>query len=226
MGQSVSDLFIALWNMRDTRREYSFIINGVVYGENKVVQHESESALFEEFGIGNAYIASLSLELYADDIPKGAEIKQRVRLVNGNQVSEWLPKGIFYANRRAEDDGYWTIEAFDAMRKADIVWKPDQRLVFPLSMSAAVAEFARIMGVELDERTVLNSAYSIDYPANDYTIRDELCFVAAAHGGNWVITDAGKLRLIPLLSAPEETYNLVTERGRAIVIGGVIIDVG
>lgn len=127
---------------------------------------------------------------------------------------------MFFANRRSEEDGYWTIEAFDSMRKADVVWVPDQGLVFPLFAPAAVAEFIRIMGVELDARTVLNPSYTIDYPANEYTIRDELCFIAAAHGGNWIITETGKLLLVPLLSAPPETHYLVEEHGDAILFGG------
>ena len=80
-----------------------------------------------------------------------------------------------------------------------------------------------MMGVNLDKRTVLNSAYTIDYPANDYTVRNELCFIAAAHGGNWIITDAGDLLLVPLLSMPAETNYLITEYGDAITFGGVKI---
>ena len=225
MGQAVSELWKTLWNMRNTRREYAFEINGVWYGPEQEVEHSADSSLFEDFGIGNAYVASLTLGLYASDIPRGAEIKRYVRLVNGEQISEWLPKGVFYANRRVEDDGYWSVSAMDSMRKAEIVWEPDQSLVFPLSMSKAVTEFARIMGVELDERNEISSKYTIDYPANDYTIRNELEFIAAAHGGNFVMTEVGKLRLVPLISAPKETNHLVNERGAAIVIGGVLISV-
>ena len=100
---------------------------------------------------------------------------------------------------------------------------PDQSLTFPMNMPAAAAEFARMMEVELDPRTVLNPAYTIDYPANDYTIRDELRFIAAAHGGNWIMTDEGKLLLVSLLSIPPETSYLVTEYGSAIMLGGVKI---
>lgn len=223
MAQTTSELWKTLWGMRNTQREYMFTINGVQYGKDEVVEQSAEYSLHEEFGIGNAYIASLTLGLYAEDIPKGAEIKRFVRLINGDLVSEWLPKGVFYANRRTEDDGYWQIEAFDGMRKASIIWEPDQSLEFPLSMSAAVSEFARIMGVTIDSRTQLNQNYTIDYPANDWTIRDELMFIAAAHGGNWVMTDIGELLLVPLLSAPESTNYLVTEHGGAITFGGVRI---
>lgn len=223
MAQATSELWKTLWRMPGTEREYGFDINGVWYGPEQEVSHSVNSGLYDKFGFGNATIASLTLSLFADNIPRGATIKRFIRLRNDDQISEWLPKGIFYTNRRSEDDGRWTVEAFDAMRKAEVIWDPDQSLDFPLSVANAVKEFARVMGVEIDSRTNLNAAYTIDYPANDYTIRDELRYIAAAHAGNWVITDVGKLLLVPLLSTPEETNYLVTEHGDAITFGGVRI---
>ena len=223
MAQATSELWKTLWRTPGTEREYGFDINGVWYGPEQEVSHSVNSGLYEKFGFGNATTASLTLSLFADNIPRGATIKRFIRLRNGNQVSEWLPKGVFFISRRSEDDERWTVEAFDAMRKSEVIWDPDQSLNFPLSMPNAVKEFARIMGVEIDSRTSLNASYTIDYPANDYTIRDELRFIAAAHAGNWVITDIGKLLLVPLLSIPEETNYLVTEHGDAITFGGVRI---
>lgn len=223
MAQTTSELWKTLWRTRNTVKEYKFEINDVEYGPEEEVEHTYSNGIFEEFGFGNAYTASLTLSLFTDEVPRAATIKRYIRLRNGAQVSEWLPKGTFFTNTRSDDDGYWTIEAYDSMRKAEVVWTPDQSLEFPLSMPAAAAEFARILGVELDARTVLNANYTIDYPANDYTIRNELCFIAAAHGGNWIITDENKLYLVPLLSAPAETNYLVEEYGGAITFGGVRI---
>lgn len=223
MAQQTSELWKTLWRTKNTVKEYKFEINGVEYGPEEEVEHTYSNGIFEDFGFGNAYTASLTLSLFTDDVPRAATIKRYIRLRNGTQVSEWLPKGTFFTNTRSDDDGYWTIEAYDSMRKAEVVWTPDQSLEFPLSMPAAAAEFARILGVELDSRTVLNANYTIDYPANDYTIRNELCFIAAAHGGNWIITDENKLYLVPLLSAPAETNYLVEEYGGSITFGGVRI---
>lgn len=220
MAQTTSELWKTLWRTRNTVKEYKFEINGVEYGPEEEVEHTYSNGIFEDFGFGNAYTASLTLGLFTDDVPRAATIKRYIRLRNGEQVSEWIPKGTFFTNTRSDDDGYWTIEAYDSMRKAEVVWTPDQSLEFPLSMPAAATEFARILGVELDPRTVLNGKYTIDYPANDYTIRNELCFIAAAHGGNWIITDENKLYLVPLLSAPAETNYLVEEYGDAITFGG------
>lgn len=231
MAQKTSELWKILWRTRGTTREYKFDIAGTVYGPDVEVTHSVDGGLYEQFGIGGAATAKLTVSLLADNIPKGAVIKRYIRLRNGDRVSEWLPKGVFFTSRRSVEDGYWTIEAFDAMRKAEQPWEPDQSLNFPLPMPRAVTEFARIMGVQVDPRTKLNPAYTIDYPASDpendtgdyYSIRQELQWIAAAHGGNWIITGEGKLLLVPLLSAPEETSYLVTEYGDAITLGGVKI---
>lgn len=223
MGQTTSVLWRDLLHTPGTEREYKFIINGVEYGKDAEVSHSVESQLFEEFGIGNACCATLKLAVIADNIPRGATINRYLRLANGTQATDWIPKGVFFTNKRSRDGDYWEVEAYDAMRKADVVWEPNQSLTFPMSMLTAVNLFCQMMGVKLDKRTVLNSAYTIDYPSNDYTIRNELCFIAAAHGGNWIITDEGNLLLVPLLSMPEETNYLITEHGDEITFGGVRI---
>lgn len=223
MAQETSSLWKALLRTKGTKKEYQFDINGTVYGPEREVEHSVDAELYEEFGIGNAATAKLTLKLYADSVPRAATIRRYVRLKNGSQATEWLPKGVFFTNRRSEEDGQWTVEAFDAMRKAERVWTPDQSLTFPMTAPNAVAEIARIMQVQVDPRTQLDPAYTIDYPANDYTLRDELRFIAAAHAGNWVVTGEGKLLLVPLLSAPPETFYLVTEYGEPITFGGVRI---
>lgn len=223
MAQTTSSLWKALLRTKGTKKEYQFDINGTVYGPEREVEHSVDAGLYEEFGIGNAATAKLTLKLYADSVPRAATIRRYVRLKNGSQATEWLPKGVFFTNRRSEEDGQWTVEAFDAMRKAERVWTPDQSLTFPMTAPNAVAEIARIMQVQVDPRTQLDPSYTIDYPANDYTLRDELRFIAAAHAGNWVVTGEGKLLLVPLLSAPPETFYLVTEYGEPITFGGVRI---
>lgn len=199
--RTVSTTWSALVADGHSRARYKFVIDGTEYSDAAEISHRVSGSIYSQFGIGNASTAQLDLTLLADDIPKGAKIERWVQLVSedGTVSSDWLPAGVFFTNRRTEADGIWTIEAYDSMRKAEKEWAPDSDLVFPMSMPMAVAEFCRIMGVELDERTVLNSAYSIDYPANGYTIRNVLEYIAAAHGGNWVMTWEGKLRLVPLV---------------------------
>lgn len=221
--QDTSNLWKELIRTRNTEKEYAFDINGVWYGPEAEVSHSVESSLFESFGIGNAMSATLSMSLYAEEIPRGAVIKRYVRLVNGTRSSEWLPKGVFFVNRRTVEDGFWTIEAYDAMLKADITWTPRPGFTFPCTMEDAVRDIALSMDVELDERNVYLPYVMPAYPDGEYMRRDALRDIAAAHGGNWHISDAGKLRLVGLRSFPEESNYLVTEHGDAILFGGIRI---
>lgn len=223
MAQATSDVWKSLFRGGNAVREYAFDIDGVWYGPESEVSHAVDGSLFEDFGIGNAMSATLTLSLYADQVPRGAVIKRYIRLTDGSRTSEWLPMGVFFTNRRTNDDGFWSVEAYDAILKADITWTPRKGFTFPCTMEEAAQDIARSMGVELDERNVFQPYTIPAYPEGEYTRRDALRDIAAAHGGNWYATGAGKLRLVPLISFPAETDYLVTEHGEAVLFGGVRI---
>lgn len=200
--------------------EYKFDIAGTEYGMGDVLSAKIESPLFSKFSVGNACSAELDIVFWPKStIPKMAKIIPYIK-----SGGSWLKLGEFYTDTRSLTGDTISIVAYDAMLKADLEWVPDQNLTFPMTMPNAVTVIANLLGVSLDDRTVLNSAYTIDYPANGYTLRDVLCYIAAAHAGNWIITNAGKLLLVPVFgSMPEETNLLVTEDGDAITLGDVRI---
>ena len=230
MAIEVSELWNELRRLPGTHKEYRFLINGHEYSEEleNYTTHSVDSGLFEEFSAGNASCAQLSLTLYTnDDIPKGAKITREVRLVNEGRTSEWIPAGVYRINRRKMDDDYWTIEAYDNMRLCEQPWNPPQDMEFPCPETTAVAHMMSVIGCELD------ASIKIDYPTtdpdnpepvdNNYTIRQELAWIAAGHMGNWIVTAEGKFLLVPLGSEPEETYLIVDEYGDYITFGGVRI---
>lgn len=231
MGMTTSAKWKEIFRMRHTHHEFKFEINGVTYTDKDEISHSVDSGLFEEMAIGQAACAQLTLETYASDIPRGATIKRYVRLVNGDNISEWLPAGIFFVNTRSFEDGIYKLEAFDVMRKAEQPWNPEPSLNFPMPMDEAAKELARIMGTTLDPRTSVSHNYMVEYPTTDpdsksgdqYSIRKILQFIAAAMGGNWIVTQEGKLLLLPLGSEPEETNFLICEHGDPINFGGKVI---
>ena len=203
--------------------EIKINIAGTDYPQERIVSIRTSGGLFSEetLSAGGAVAGEIDLTLYKPDaIPKMAKLIPYYRLVAGEQVSEWIQKGVYYIDTREPDGDALVIHGFDDMLKSEQIWTPDQSLEFPMPMTQAVDVIANIMGVEIDARTVLNSAYTVDYPANDYTLRDVLRFIAAAHGGNWIMSDVGKLRLIKLGELADETNYLIDESGDWITFGG------
>ena len=223
--QQVSALYRQLLLAPGTYKEHRVVIAGTTYGQGQIISLRTSANLFAEntMGVGGAVAKEIDLILRAPGtIPRMAQMIPAYRLVNGEQQSEWVQKGVFWIDTRSTDDltGALTIHGYDAMLRAEQVWEPEQSLEFPMTMQAAVEEIARLMGITIDARTVLSTAYTIDYPANNYTLRDVLRYIAAAHAGNFIITDAGELRLVTFGEIPPETNYLVEENGDAITFGG------
>lgn len=227
--QTVSALYEALFNDEFHSKEHKAVIAGVEYGEDAIVgAPEVVHAMFasQTPGIGGCVAGALDLAVIPKgEIPKMAQIRMFTRLsgqVNGvRQVSEWIPKGVFYIDTRAADraSGVVTIRAYDAMLKAEQLFLTETTEDdWPKPMDEVVAEIAARMGLALDSRTVLSSAFSVGFPV-EYTMREVLGHIAVAMAGNWCITDAGKLRLVSLAQLPAETSYLVSEDGDVILFG-------
>lgn len=198
--------------------EYKVVIDTTEYTDADIKSGNIERPLFDELGIGNACMAMLKIVFKKKStIPKMSKIVPYA-LVG----TEWEQLGVFYLDERSvKPTGVMTIVAYDSMLKADKVWVPDQSLEFPMPMNSAVNAIADAIGIEVDPRTSVSSTYTIDYPANDYTLRDVLKYIAVANGGNWIITREDKLLLVPLVgSMPPETYYLIDELGDTITFGG------
>lgn len=226
--RQTSALYQALLRDPGSRKEIRVMVAGTIYVENQIVSLSTKADLLstDTMGVGGAVAKEIDLSLVNPGaIPRMAEIIPSYRLVKGEQASEWIQKGIFYIDTRSTDGltGVLTVHGYDAMLKAEQVWEPVQSLTFPMTMRAAATEIARLMGVAIDPRTTFNDAYLVDYPANEYTLRDVLRYIAVAHAGNWIITDAGQLRLVTFGEIPPETNYLITEYGSAITFGGVRI---
>ena len=198
--------------------KYKVVIGTTEYTDEDIRSGSIERPLFQDLSIGNACEASLKLVFKKKTtIPRMASI-----VPYAFENDEWEKLGTFYIDERDESN-FMSVIAYDSMLKADKIWVPDQSLEFPMTMKNAVDEISSIMGVSVDSRTSVSTSYTIDYPANEITLRDVLCYIAAAHGANWIITREDKLLLIPLVSIPGETNFLVTEDGDGILIGGDLI---
>lgn len=198
------------------------VIGGVSY--SAISAPVIDRALFTDTpSVGHCVAASMMVSVLTGDvIPAGAQVEIKSRLYDDTRVSEWRTAGTFYIDRREENNGLVTLQCYDAMVKATQPYvdpsNPDDRIGWPKSMAACVTECAARIGVELDSRTVIKTGapYQVAYPTN-YTMQQVLEFIAACHGGNWVITPENKLRLIPLVAPPEETFDIIDYDYRKIL---------
>ena len=230
---TVSDLWQQMLADPAHAVEAKLKIAGAEYGEDKIVRKSLTvyGGLYSTFGIGNCCARQIDFDIYPQGtIPRQAQIEVFVRLVLGEQMSEWIPKGVFFFSTRKTDrvTGVLSVHGYDAMLKAEETWLDSSYNAenWPMPASTAVADIAARMGVAVDRRTVLDAAFPVQYPVDDegdMTMREALGRIAVANAGNWIITDEGKLLLVGLNSMPKETNYLITETGSAITFGGVRI---
>ena len=230
---SVSDLYLTLLANRNHRVETKLSIAGVEYSQADIVKNSLRvyGGLYSTFGIGNCSARQIDFEIYPKGtIPRQAKIEVFARLVLGEQASEWIPKGVFFFSTRKTDrvTGVLSVHGYDAMLKAEETWLNSSydAETWPMPVWTAAKDIAARMGITVDSRTQLNTAFPVQYPVDsegDMTMREALGSIAVANAGNWIITDEGKLLLVGLNSMPKETNYLVTEAGSAITFGGVRI---
>lgn len=204
--------------------DYEFQVNigGVDYGMDTLSAVHIKQPLFDKMDVGLACCAELTVSYYIDlqvEPERGAKLIPRYRPKGSNDP--WQQLGVFYIDLRTTREGKQTLMCYDSMMLADTPFIVDGEFVgeWPRSMKQCAEEIAARMGISLDPRTSINPNYTLDYP-NDSTMRKLLQYIAAAHAGNWIITAANQLLLVPLAtSMPPETYYLVEEHGLAIVFG-------
>ena len=230
---TVSDLWQQMLSNPEHAVEAKLRIAGIEYGEDQIVRKSLTvyGGLYSTFGIGNCCARQIDFEIYPQGtIPRQAKIEVYVRLVLGEQVSEWIPKGVFFFSTRKTDrvTSVLSVHGYDAMLKAEQTWLDSSydAETWPMPVWTAVNDIAARMGVAVDSRTQLNESFPVQYPVDDegdMTMREALGRIAVANAGNWIITDEGKLLLVGLNSMPAETNHLITETGSAITFGGVRI---
>lgn len=217
----------AKWNdilAGDYQVDFKAVINGKTYTYGEIKSARITKSMMDKLTIGQATSAMLDMVFEPNGaIPTAAEIKCYIRLANYDPTiiitdefsniiqtddgyvlaesyssySDWLPFGTFYIDTRSTDaSGWMTITAYDRMLAAE---RDFPSSADSMTMSAAVTYIANQLGISVDSRNAI-APYNIDSPVGVYTMREVLCGIAAASGGNFVITENNKLRLIRLAS--------------------------
>lgn len=190
--------------------EFYAMIGGTRYEMNRFLSAKAYRAAFSGLAIGQAASCQLSISFTPlKPIPKAAKIEFFVRLTNQKDITTaWVKQGTYYIDHRDLDQelDILSVEAFDRMIFAEEKYFSSGTITgtWPRSAPAVVSDICGRLGISLDSRSKIDSALMVTAPVN-LTMRDVLRNIAAAHGGNFIITAENKLRLLPLEDLPDIT---------------------
>lgn len=187
--------------------ELKAVIGGLTY--SRLISCKAYPAAFDSLSIGQAAAAELSLSFVPlGPVPKAAKIQLSARLTDGSVSTAWVPQGTYYIDHRDRDMelDVLSVTAFDRMIFAEEQYFSSGTITgtWPRSAPSVVSEICTRLGISLDSRSQIDSALMVTAPVS-LTMRDVLRNIAAAHGGNFIVTAENKLRLLPLEDLPDLT---------------------
>lgn len=234
----------------DHRVEFKAVIAGNTYTYAQIKSASVQKSMMDKLGIGQAVSAQLDMVFEpVGTIPVASGVECFIRLKNNDplevivdesgdllqtddgfvlaasytETTDWLPFGTFYIDTRETDvHGWMTITAYDRMLAAE---REFPSTAGSMTMTASVTYIAQQLGISVDTRSQI-APFSIDSPVGVYTMREVLCGIAAASGGNFIITESNQLRLVRLASpsggsyAPVVSYDAL---GDPVTIGKVTL---
>ena len=180
-----------------------------------------------EVSVGSCVSGEIDVVFFGDDtsVPRQAKLIPYVRVRNDEEASEWLKKGVFYVDTRTKikDKSRLkkiTLHGYDSMLKADTDYT-SSALKWPAKDIDVVAEIASQMDVEVDSRTyeyMITSYLIPDY--RGYTKREIQGYIAAIYASCCIMSEEGKLLLLPIWALPRDLWLLANENDDVIEIGG------
>ena len=193
------------------KTQYRFVIAGVEYTEKDLWTTPTfTKPLMATPGIGNCCSASLALTVIKKDgitIPKAADVYAYARLTNGTVTTDWVDQGHFKVSKRLGEKNRLQLTCWDLMGMMNRNFISATNIShLPASMTDVVADISSVTGIPLDSRTTIQTGEDFKIFALNAaeTMLDILSIVAVAHAGNWIITEAGKLRLVPIAGTAAE----------------------
>jgi len=221
--KATSPLYRRLREQPGSWYETQVVRGSVVYGDNVLEPYDKNihkldinPALFDDGGpqIGIARASKCRLEIFEerDNWPRGASflVQMRLHSEDDSEVSEWLPMGVFYTDRRVPDDtGYLSITAYDGMLLLEQSWTDKVQTLpsrWPITAKAAAALLEEATGIELENDDILDDVVAFIGLDTESSARDVWSDIAAAHGCNLTMTPLGKLRLVELAALPSGSY--------------------
>lgn len=233
---AISDLFTEYLQSRSRDWLVKVSINGTEYGSGSIVDFVIENNLTseEEFRLGTAIISKCTLRLKTSSvIASNAKVVPSVALQlpasldgantawqdamdtwatadypwNG-AVTEWLPLGEFYVDRREQVNDVWVFTCYDKLVQANVPYI--SALTYPTTMKAVWDEICTSLGFTYDSSVVINPAYQIQAGPAGFTKLQVLGYIASANAACVYVAKDGTLRFRRFNAADEPVTDLTS----------------
>ena len=215
-----------LWGADGTQCNYQILVDSEVYSGDEDIEEDSlkifRPVFTAEKPIGNTPCFSMECCLRQKErpIPKGAFLELQIRLSNGNQVTDWVSLGVFKIHQRFKyPDGWVKLSCRDKMQMANqsfLTDDPVEEDSWPKPMRQVVEESAERLGLTLDPRSHIQEGDSWMVPTPvGLSVRAVWSSIAAAHGGNFILTPKQTL----LLTIPKAQIGDTSYLGHTFVLG-------
>ena len=225
-----------LWGADGTRCSYQILNGSEVYTGDDDIEEESlildKSVFTAAKPIGNTpcFTMECCLRQKEADIPKGAWLELQIRLQNSTQATDWVSLGKFKVNKRVKyPDGWVKLSCRDRMQMANQLFIKDESVdvtTWPKPMAEVMGMTLDIMDISLDPSTTINEGegWVVSLPLG-LSIRTIWSSIAAAHGGNFIITPQDTLKLIhPRVAEEADLEAELSEEGFELLGDPVTVD--
>lgn len=121
--QSVSETYSQIMN-NGGEAEVKLVIGSTTYDMDELIEMQTSHRLYDKgVSAGNTVAGTIDVRLIASssDIATMAQLRPYVRVTDGTNTSEWLPRGVYWIDTRDYDKetGILTLQGFDAMLKGE-----------------------------------------------------------------------------------------------------------
>ena len=182
----------------------------VTYGMDKLKSVHIKPLLFAINGpsIGNACSAECDIVFMetSSNWPRMAEFEVQIQIASIDNLvtSEWISMGTYITDERAKTiTGDLQIIGYDKMLETEQSWT--DKITVPSEWPITAKAWCDLVEdaglVTFDSRNVIDDTAPFIGLDTTSTIREKLKDIAAAHGGNFVMTADGELRLVPLTNS-------------------------
>lgn len=195
--------------------------------DGSIISMSTQKSIFSDSNpsVGNCIAGQIAVDMIKpkSDIPRRARLAPSVRLTNGKEHSEWIPKGIFFIDHReysGDENERMVVNGYDHIILTEDEF-PSSTNEWPRMDIDVVRDIADEIGVDIDKRTfqIMNKGYKINYPAG-YSMREVLENIAAMYAGSFIMSETAELLLVTMFGIPNETNYLVDNVGFAVTFGG------